>query len=188
MRQANFALRRRCATCALLMLAALPWALHPGTVHAQEALPVSVSAVPEIHFKDFLRRPIGPRGIELSDTLLSANGQAVRIVGYMVQQEVASAGRFLLSPQPVQMSQHADGEADDLPAVTVTVVLDDSQQDWVVAHTRGLVALQGVLQLGRQEATDGRVSWVRLQLDRDALRLMNAFERLSYQHARLHQH
>ncbi len=52
----------------------------------------------------------------------------------MVLQESPVAGRFLLTPRPVQMSQHADGEADDLPPSTVTVYLDAIQNDWPAAR------------------------------------------------------
>jgi len=108
--------------------------------------------------------------------------------GYVVQQEVAAPGQFLLTPRPVQMSQHADGEADDLPPSTVLVSLPAEQQDWIVAYTRGVIEVAGVLDVGRQEGPDGRVTWVRLQLDGDAIRRMNANEFFSYRHAMQHKH
>ena len=67
-------------------------------------------------FKSFYKLPIGSQGLEMTDALRNAHGKQRKIVGYMVQQERPSLGRFLLSPRPVQMSEHADGEADDLPA------------------------------------------------------------------------
>jgi hypothetical protein len=155
---------------------------------AQVSIHAADASVKELRFRDFLRMPIGSKGIELSDALLQANGQTVRIVGYMVQQEAALPGRFLLIPQPVQMSQHADGEADDLPATSVLVVLDTSQQEWSVVHARGLIAVEGVLRVGREEASDGRVSWVRLQLPPEALRAMNSFELAGYLHSQQHRH
>ena len=86
------------------------------------------------------------------------------------------------------MSQHADGEADDLPPATVTVYLDPSQKDWMVPYVRGLVAVSGVLTVGRHEESDGRVSWVRLQLDTDAARGMSDLELAVFRHRQLHQH
>ncbi len=41
------------------------------------------------------------------------------------------------APRPVQMSEHADGEADDLPASAVVVYLDPRQKDRAVPHVRG---------------------------------------------------
>ena len=41
----------------------------------------------------------------------------------------------------VRMSEHADGEADDLPPATVTVRLDPSQQDRLIPHQDGLLVL-----------------------------------------------
>ena len=51
----------------------------------------------------------------------------------------------------------------------MTVLLDASQRERIVAHAPGLVTLTGRLELGRAEAADGRVSWVRLHLPPQAL-------------------
>lgn len=139
-------------------------------------------------FKSFYKLPVGSQGLEMSDALRSANGQQRKIVGYMVQQERPHLGRFLLSPRPVQMSEHADGEADDLPAALVTVYLDAAQSDWAVPYTRGLISLTGAIEVGRLEETDGRVSWVRMRLSPDATRGMNPFELAQYFHSLQHQH
>lgn len=123
----------------------------------------------ELKFSQFFKSPIGAAGLELSDALRAADGRPVRLVGYMVAQEQVRPGRFWLTPRPVRMSEHADGEADDLPAGTVTVLLDPAQRDRLVAHRNGLVALTGTLSVGRVEDETGRVSWIRLQLPSDAL-------------------
>jgi hypothetical protein len=163
-------------------------ALWMGGLQAQSPVPPTVRGASEIRFRDFFRAPVGPAGLEISDTLRRADGSAVRLVGYMVQQERAPAGRFLLTPRPVQMSQHADGEADDLPPAAVAVYLDPSQKDWVVPHVRGLVAVSGVLAVGRHEEQDGRVSWVRLQLAADGARSMAEPELADLRNRPMHQH
>jgi hypothetical protein len=131
---------------------------------------------------------MGPRGPELSDTLQQANGQDVRLIGYMVQTEKPALGRFMLTPRPVQMSEHADGDANDLPASTVTVYLDESQKSWNVAHVRGLIAVRGILSLHRKDEANDSMSWVRLQLQPDATRGMNSFELSNYFHQLQHTH
>jgi hypothetical protein len=68
--------------------------------------------------------PVGPHGLELSDELRNADGRLVRLVGYMVAREQVTPGRFQIVSRPLRMSEHADGEADDLPPATVTVLLD----------------------------------------------------------------
>ena len=145
-------------------------------------------SVPELRLTEFFRPVKSAVGLAMTDKLLAANGQTVRLVGYMVQQERAQPGRFILSPRPVVMSEHADGQADDLPPATVFVRLDASQQDWAVAHARGLVEVTGTLDVGRQEERDGRVSWFRLQLDSEAVRAMNRFEVTNYLHGLQHSH
>jgi hypothetical protein len=168
------------ATTAALWLGAA----YPQTPPVEQA----PSAMTELPFREFFQTPVGPAGVEISDTLHQAHGKKVRLVGYMVQQEKTALGRFMLTPRPVQMSEHADGEADDLPPATVMVYLDASQQDWAVPHVRGLVELNGVVSVGRFEERDGRVSWVRLQLAPEATQSMNSFEVAGYLHALQHRH
>ena len=139
-------------------------------------------------FDDFFQRPVGSEGLVLTDRLLQAQGRQVELNGYMVQQEKVAPGQFLLAQHPVLMSQHADGEADDLPPATVFVELAPEQQDSFVAYTRGVIVVVGELDVGRKEAPDGRVSWIRLRLSSNGTRAMNGLEYLSYQHAMQHKH
>ncbi|MDH0864988.1 hypothetical protein [Mitsuaria sp. GD03876] len=162
------------ALAAPLTASAGPSSEAAATASAIAAAPLSSTgssaiAPMELKFSQFFRSPIGPAGLELSDALRGADGRAVRLVGYMVAQEQAKAGRFWLTPRPVRMSEHADGEADDLPASTVTVLLDPAQRERLVAHRDGLVVLTGTLSVGRVEDETGRVSWIRLQLPPGAL-------------------
>lgn len=138
-------------------------ALFLGQASAQP-IAAAVGQPDALRFKDFYVTPIGPRGLEMSSVLREANGKTVTLSGYMVQQEQPLIGQFLLTVRPVQMSEDADGEADDLPPTTVVVVLDPSQKDWVVPHVRGLMQVQGQLSVGRQETQSGRVFWVQLHL------------------------
>ncbi len=180
--------RHSAVTTPLRLLLATTAAFWMGTAQPQVTTSKVSRQVMELRFRDFFSMPVGPAGLAISDTLRNAEGQAVRLVGYMVQQESPAPGRFMLAPRPVQMSEHADGEADDLPPATVTVYLDPSQQDWAVPHVRGLVAVSGTLSVSRHEATDGRVSWVRLQLGPDSARGMTATEIAGFLHNRQHGH
>ncbi|HEY8881698.1 MAG TPA: hypothetical protein VIN03_29305 [Roseateles sp.] len=145
----------------------LPFLLIAGALNL---LPLMAQAAPvELAFSDFFIQPIGARGLEPTARLKAAVGQEVRLVGFMVQREQAQAGRFLFTPRPVAMAEHADGEADDLPASTVTVLLPESQRDRIVTHQAGPLALTGRLEFGPAEDETGRVSWIRLQLSSQAL-------------------
>ncbi len=180
--------RHSAFTTPLRLLLATTAAFWMGTAQPQVNTSKPSRQITELRFRDFFSMPVGPTGLNISDTLRNADGQTVRLVGYMVQQESPAPGRFMLAPRPVQMSKHTDGEADDLPPATVMVYLDPSQQDWVVPHVRGLVAVNGKLSVNRHEETDGRVSWVRLQLDPDSTRGMSATEMAGYLHSRQHGH
>ena len=163
-----------------LLLATTAWAQDAAT-------PMPVAAR-ELRFKDFYQSPVGPKGAELTATLKQADAQPVRITGYMVQNERPSLGRFMLTPRPVRMSEHADGDADDLPLAWVMVYLDPSQKEFAIPHVRGLIELTGELHVGRFEESDGRVSWVRLQLSAEATQGMNRFEVVNYLHSLQHIH
>jgi hypothetical protein len=132
------------------------------------------STVQDLKFAAFFRQPVGPHGLEQSESLRSAHGQRVRIVGYMVAQEQPPAGRFLLTLRPVRMSEHADGDADDLPPATVLVMLPPGQRERVIRHHEGLVEVEGRLSVGRAEDDTGRVTWVQLQLDPEAMPSISA--------------
>ena len=173
----------RAAAFTLMTTLAIGALAQPAPAAAAGSLPPA-----SLRLQDFFQMPVGPKGLVISERLRQAQGYQVRITGYVVQQEVATLGQFLLTPRPVLMSQHADGEADDLPPATVFVRLDAAQHDWAVAHARGLVEVTGTLEVGRQEERDGRVSWFRLQLAPEAIRGMNRFEVTQYLHSLQHTH
>jgi hypothetical protein len=143
-------------------------AMGPALVLAADATPTDATptdAPLELMFRDFYQSPIGPAGLQLSAQLRAANTQRVRLTGYMVAQEAPAAGHFFLTPLPVTMSAHADGEADDLPPSTVLVQLPEPDSAVPVLPTPGLLQLTGRLHVGRFEMLDGRVVWLRLLLE-----------------------
>lgn len=110
------------------------------------------------------RTPVGRQGLEPSPLLLALHGQRVRLRGYRVVQEEAGPGQFWLSPRPLRMSEHADGEANDLPLNGVLVFWPSADPDQDLPPPDTLLELEGTLHWGRQEMPDGRVNWLRLQL------------------------
>ncbi len=124
-------------------------------------LPVGVT---ELKFSDFFVRPVGKRGLELTDKLQQLDGKRVRILGYMVDQVEPPPGRLLLTPMPKQIHEHDNGLADDLPASTVYVSVPTVREK-PVPHAPGLMLLTGTLSVGNRTEADGRISVVRLALD-----------------------
>jgi hypothetical protein len=172
----NGSLLRRPAAAFVIGFAAFAVTL-PLTSFAQTATaPPQSQAKPPIalSFSQFFRMPIGSRGLELSDALLSAHGQQISINGYMVAQEQPRAGQFFFTPRPVRMSEHADGEADDLPPGTLSVMLSGPQRDRMLVHRDGRIQLTGTLSIGRFEDASGRVSWAQLTLPESALEALSS--------------
>ncbi|MDO9216527.1 MAG: hypothetical protein Q7U14_04595 [Lacisediminimonas sp.] len=178
---------RQCGlTTPLRLLLATTAAFWMGTAQSHVVTTTAPRQVNELRFRDFFRTAAGQTGLEISDTLRQSDGQTVRLVGYMVQQENPVPGRFMLVPRPVQWRQDAAGNADTLPPSTVIVYLDPSQQDWTVPHVGGLVTVRGKLSVSRDERPDDRAPWVRLQLDPEATRSMNGSELTGYLHKLQH--
>jgi hypothetical protein len=171
-----------------LLAAWLGLVLLASPALAQQPPAAQPSGAPWLPFTDFFKLPMGAKGAEMTPALLQADGQRVRLTGYMVQQERPAQGHFMLTPRPVRMSEHADGDADDLPAAWAMVYLDESQKEFAIPYQRGLMEVSGKLSVGRLEEADGRVSWVRLQLGSEATRGMNAFEVSNYLHSLQHLH
>ena len=128
------------------------------------ALPPLPAGVKELKFTDFFVQPVGDRGLELTDTLRKMEGQRVRILGYMAQQEQPVPGMFLFNAIPVRLNEEHYGLAEDLPGATLFVHMPKDREK-VVSHTPGLMLLTGVLSIGNREEADGRISTVRLALE-----------------------
>jgi hypothetical protein len=140
-----------------------------------------------LEFQSFFKMPLGPKGLEVTDKVVQANGRFVRLQGFMVKNEIPVRGSFILSPRPVQLSEHADGDANDLPASACWIYLDSSQKDWIVPHISGPLTVEGIFNFKRMEAPDGSIAWFHLQLMPDAVSEVQPDKNmLSQQHSHVH--
>lgn len=146
-------------------------------------LPPPPAGVAHVEFNEFFKSPIGRRGAEFTDRAKSLDGKRVRVVGFMVRaahEEGSHAGHnhgpadnershapkrtFMLSPYPITINDAEYAQADDLPLNTVFVqVAPDDPVN--IKFVPGPFVVTGVLELGRREEFDNRVSWVRVKLD-----------------------
>lgn len=132
-------------------------------------LPPPPAGVASLKFGEFFIMPVGPKGLEPTGKLLSLDGRRVRLVGYVVREETPVPGRLLLSPLPVSVGDEDESLADDLPPTAVFVHLQDAKGR-AAPYISGLLKLTGTLEVGAREESDGRVSAVRLVLDRKTSR------------------
>jgi len=129
-----------------------------------------------LELQSLFKLPVGPKGMEVTDKVMQASGHRVRITGFMVKSELPTPGAFMLAPRPVQMSEHADGDANDLPASVCWIYLDSTQKNWLVPHIPGPVTVEGLFSFKRFEAADGSVGWFHLQLGPDAVSAVHTDE------------
>ena len=126
-------------------------------------LPVLANGITDLKFNEIYKMPVGPRGMEPSSKLLSLNNKRVRIVGYMAKQETPTQGLFIVSPLAVNMGDEDDKFADDMPANSIFVHVENNEA--MVKYVPGLIHLIGVLNVGNANEIDGRISYVRVKLD-----------------------
>jgi hypothetical protein len=127
-------------------------------------LPPPPPGITDLKFNEFFALPVGPLGLEPTEKLRSLDGKRVRMCGYMVRQEKAPVGTFLFAAIPVQIHEHDNGLADDLPPATVRVAVPTCPEK-PVPFAADLMALTGTLRLGNRAEADGRVTFARLELD-----------------------
>jgi hypothetical protein len=173
--------RHRGFTTPLRLLLATTTALWMGSTQPLTSTASAPRQITELRFREFLLSSSDTTTSPVSPTLHQADGQAVQLVGYMVRQERATPGRFLLASRPLVQTQ-TDTQAHVLASTTVRIELDVGQQDWAVPHVPGLITVNGVLRVNQPEAHTGQQIWLRLQLGPNATHSMNASELTGYLH------
>jgi len=119
-----------------------------------------------LSFKDFFE--LGAKELRPAARLLALNGQRVRLIGFMVQMEDPPIGAFYLCPRPILADESGGGTA-DLPPESVLVIVASSDGK-KVSFIPGALEVTGLLQVQRREEADGRISFIRLLLDRPEAR------------------
>ena len=117
--------------------------------------------IQSLEFRDFF--VASPRELKPSPRLLGLAGQRVRLVGYMALMEEPPKGAFYLCAFPVEATESGGGTA-DLPPEAVLVVVPSARGHELAHIPRRLEAI-GVLEVGPQADTEGRVSSIRLILE-----------------------
>lgn len=117
-----------------------------------------------IAFTEFFDPAPSRRGLKPSARLLGLEGKRVRIVGFMAQMEAPPRGGFYLCAQPVFATEAGGGTADLPPDAVLVLVHSASGKE--LELVRGPLEVTGVLELGSREDEDGRVSLIRIILDK----------------------
>ena len=136
----------------------------PQVLAVTSPLSAAPAGTTDVKFGEFFKMPVGPRGLEPTEKLLALNGKKIRLVGFMVRQDVPTKGMFVFAPMPLELGDADESLSDDLPPSTVFVhIATPAQAD--IAYIPAMIKLTGTLQIGAQNETDGHVSSIRLLLD-----------------------
>lgn len=104
------------------------------------------------------------RRLAPSARLLGLAGKRVRIAGFMAEMEEPPKGGFYLCPSPVFAAEGGGGTA-DLPPSAVFVVVSSASGKQLETLRRPL-EVTGTLEIGPQVDAEGRVTRIRILLDR----------------------
>lgn len=162
----------------------------------QGTLPPLPEGVTELKFSEFFKTPVGARGMEPSEKLRQLDGRKVRLVGYFVFEDWTACscppdgaapvtpvkkgrpappawmkhvvpGRAMFAPMPVAVSLGHFGLSDDLPLQVAFLNIADRFGEPVFFRP-GIYTATGTVSLGNRDEADGRVSYVRLAVERDS--------------------
>ena len=137
-------------------------AVLAGAAPAAPAKGAGVAVVTPLSFQDLFQN--SPRELVPTAKLLSLQGKRVRLVGHMARMESPPKGAFYLAPHPVSCDEAGGGTA-DLPPEAVRVVVRSSAGQAIPWVPR-VLEVTGILELGPLDDGEGRVSSIRLVLDR----------------------
>lgn len=120
------------------------------------------SPLVDLSFKEFFDP--GASELRPSRKLLALTSRHVRLIGFMTQLQDPPLGAFYLCPRPILADESGSGTG-DLPPESVLVIMPSSQGK-KISFIPGPLEIVGILEVGRLEEASGRVSFIRLVLDK----------------------
>lgn len=134
---------------------------------AKARTPAEPTAI-RLEFSEILAE--GPGPLHVSDRVTRANGQRVRIAGFMAEMELPLASGFYLTRTPVSCDEGGGGLG-DLPPDAIRVVSrapgSPGSVPLVAPHVPGPIEVVGILDLGPKEEPDGTVSRIRIYVGQE---------------------
>ncbi|MDX2052646.1 MAG: hypothetical protein SFV15_09665 [Polyangiaceae bacterium] len=146
--------------CALLACGSAPQSLATiGSVAVARDPVFPNQQASTLRFEELFE--VGPALVP-SAKVLALAGKRVRVLGFMVDMELPPKSGFFLTSRPVRCDEGGQGTA-DLPIASVFVI-SQSMAGHSVPHVPGRLQVTGILEVGNQPDSSGRVSSFRLRL------------------------
>lgn len=139
----------------------------PAALNVQP-VPVSeqeLAAYQSIGFDEIFVKPAGPKGMEFTEKARSLDGHKVQVKGYMVRYPHPDPKRFIFNSSQMVLNFAEYRLADSLPPEAIHVITEVPEGK-AYSYFKEEIILLGTIEYGPQTEMDGRVSHIRLRLDR----------------------
>ena len=127
---------------------------------AQELAAYATLGLDEIFVK-----PAGPKGLEFTEKAKSLSGKKIQVNGFMVRYPHPDPKLFVFNSTPMVLNFQEYRLADSLPPEAVHVITEVPEGK-AFSYYRDEMTLLGVIEYGPRTEMDGRVSHLRLRLER----------------------
>jgi hypothetical protein len=132
---------------------------------ARVATAQELAAYATLELGEILVKPAGPKGLEFTEKAKSMSGKKIQVNGFMVRYPHPDPKLFVFSSTPMVLNFQEYRLADSLPPEAIHVITDVPEGK-AFSFYRDEMILLGIIEYGPRTELDGRVSHLRLRLDR----------------------
>jgi hypothetical protein len=132
---------------------------------ARVATAEELAAYATLELGEILVKPAGPKGLEFTEKAKSMGGKKIQVNGFMVRYPHPDPKLFVFSSTPMVLNFQEYRLADSLPPEAIHVITDVPEGK-AFSFYRDEMILLGTIEYGPRTELDGRVSHLRLRLDR----------------------
>jgi hypothetical protein len=132
---------------------------------ARVATAQELAAYAPLEFGEVFVKPAGPKGLEFTEKAKSLSGRKIQVNGFMVRYPHPDPKLFVFNSAPMVLNFQEYRLADSLPPEAIHVITDVPEGK-AFSFYRDEMILLGTIEYGPRTELDGRVSHLRLRLDR----------------------
>lgn len=124
-----------------------------------------LAAYATLELGEIFIKPAGPKGLEFTEKAKSLSGRKIQVKGFMVRYPHPDPKLFVFNSTPMVLNFQEYRLADSLPPEAIHVITEVPEGK-AFSYYRDEMILLGTIEYGPRTEMDGRVSHLRLRLDR----------------------